>query len=157
MQIYLITVGNRMPSWVEKGYEEFARRMPAECSLNLIEITPEKRTKNMDRNRILQKEGDRILTAIPKNTRLLALDVNGNQWSTEELAFQLENWLQDGRNIALMVGGPDGLDIRCKERADSKWSLSRLTLPHPLVRVIVAEQLYRAWTIIQNHPYHRGA
>lgn len=146
-----------MPSWVEKGYEEFARRMPAECSLNLIEITPEKRTKNMDRNRILQKEGDRILTAIPKNTRLLALDVNGNQWSTEELAFQLENWLQDGRNIALMVGGPDGLDIRCKERADSKWSLSRLTLPHPLVRVIVAEQLYRAWTIIQNHPYHRGA
>ena len=155
MQIHLIAVGNRMPAWVSQGYQEFARRMPSECRLNLIEIPPAKRTKAADIKRLIRQEGERMLEALPKNALAVALDVTGRQWHTEELAQQLDSWMLEGRDIALLVGGPEGLAPDCQERANHKWSLSALTFPHPLVRIIVAEQLYRATTILKHHPYHK--
>jgi 23S rRNA (pseudouridine1915-N3)-methyltransferase len=144
-----------MEAWVNEGYQEFARRMPQECALRLKEIPAVKRGKNADIPRILQQEGERMLGAIPSGARVIALDVDGRQWSTAQLAQQLEQWLPAGQDVALLVGGPEGLAPQCLERAQQRWSLSALTLPHPLVRVVVAEQLYRAWTIIKGHPYHR--
>lgn len=156
MNLHLLAVGQRMPAWVSEGYDEFARRLPHECSLKLIEIPAEKRGKNADVSQLMHKEGERMLAAIPKRAQVIALEVTGKPWSTEELAQQLQNWLRSGDDVALLVGGPDGLDPRCLERATQRWSLSKLTLPHPLVRIVVAEQLYRAWTILKGHPYHRG-
>jgi len=155
MQIHLIAVGNRMPAWVSQGYEEFARRMPSECRLKLIEIPPAKRTKAADIKRLVRQEGERMLEALPKNVMVVALDVAGRQWRTEELAQQLDGWMHEGRDIALLLGGPEGLDPACREKAEQRWSLSLLTFPHPLVRIIVAEQLYRATTILKHHPYHK--
>lgn len=114
-----------------------------------------KRTKAADTGRLIQQEGERMLGALPKGARVVALDVRGRPWSTQQLAGQLEAWMAGGRDVALLVGGPDGLAPECLERAEQTWSLSPLTLPHPLVRVVVAEQLYRAWSITQGHPYHR--
>ncbi|MEW8691021.1 MAG: 23S rRNA (pseudouridine(1915)-N(3))-methyltransferase RlmH [Candidatus Thiodiazotropha endolucinida] len=156
MNIYLISVGNRMPRWVAEGYEEYARRLPAECTLQLIEIAAGHRGKNADIARAMRDEGERMLKSIPKGCRVLALDVTGSAWSTERLSGKLEQWMSDGRDIALLVGGPEGLAPECLQRADARWSLSPLTLPHPLVRVVVSEQLYRAWSMIRNHPYHRA-
>ena len=156
MRIHLIAVGQKMPAWVEHGYKEYAQRLPAEARLELKEIAPGKRGKNADIKRILQDEGQRIQAAIPKNSRIVALDVKGKAWSTEQLAGRLGDWMQSGQDIALLVGGPEGLHEDCIARADERWSLSPLTFPHPLVRVITAEQLYRAWTVLRNHPYHRA-
>lgn len=155
MKISLIAVGNRMPVWVNTGFAEYCGRMPPECMLELIEIAPGRRTKGADLTRTVRDEGERMLAAVPKDCRVLALDTSGRQWSTEQLAGVLKDWLQDGRNLALLVGGPEGLAPACRTRAEAIWSLSALTFPHPLVRVIVAEQLYRAWTMLQGHPYHR--
>lgn len=155
MQIHLIAVGNRMPQWVTEGYEEFARRMPPECRLNLIEIPATKRTKAADIKRLLAQEGERMLEAVPKNALALTLDVNGRQWDTPQLAQQLDGWMHEGRDVALFIGGPEGLAPACKAHAEGSWSLSPLTFPHPLVRIIVAEQLYRAITILKHHPYHK--
>lgn len=155
MQIHLIAVGQRMPAWVQAGYAEYAKRLPPECSLRLTEIPAEKRGKNADLNRLLGREGERMLAALPKGARPVALAVEGRQWSTEELAGQLSSWLREGRDTALLIGGPEGLAPACEARAEQRWSLSRLTLPHPLVRVVVAEQLYRAWSMLSGHPYHR--
>ena len=155
MQIHLIAVGNRMPQWVTEGYAEFARRMPPECRLNLIEIPAAKRTKAADIKRLLAQEGERMLEAVPKNALVLDLDVNGRQWDTAQLAQQLDGWMHEGRDVALLIGGPEGLAPACKARAEASWSLSTLTFPHPLVRIIVAEQLYRATTILKHHPYHK--
>jgi 23S rRNA (pseudouridine1915-N3)-methyltransferase len=155
LNIYLIAVGNRMPAWIGAGYEEYAARLPAECSLKLIEIAPVKRGKGADLARIARTEADRMLAAIPKACRTVALDMRGKMWDTEELAGQFQDWMHDGRDVALLIGGPEGLDSRCRDIADQVWSLSPLTLPHPLVRVVVAEQLYRAWSILKHHPYHR--
>ena len=135
MQIHLIAVGNRMPTWVSQGYEEFARRMPSECRLNLIEIPPAKRTKAADIKRLVRQEGELMLEALPKNVMVVALDVTGRQWRTEELAQQLDGWMHEGRDIALLLGGPEGLDPACREKAEQRWSLSLLTFPHPLVPV----------------------
>lgn len=156
MRIHLIAAGNRMPEWVIMGYSEFAGRMPSECRLNLIEIPIPKRAKGRETVRRIKQEGERMLAAIPKDCDVMALDVSGQEWTTEELAKELARWLQNGQDIALLVGGPDGLAPACMARAETRWSLSRLTLPHMLVRVVVAEQLYRAWTVLQGHPYHRG-
>lgn len=145
-----------MPGWVVEGYNEYARRMPKECALRLIEINPGHRGKGTDIPRTLKDEGDRMLKAIPKGCQVLAMDVRGSAWSTEELSHKLGDWMADGRDLALLVGGPEGLDRSCLERADGRWSLSPLTMPHPLVRVVVAEQLYRAWSLMRNHPYHRA-
>lgn len=155
MQIHLLAVGSKMPDWVSQGYIEYARRMPAECRLNLIEIPLAKRSKNAATEQLKQQEGERLLAAVPKNAELWALDSGGRSWSTEQLAAQLDDWLQGGRDLALLIGGPDGLSRECLQQAAGLWSLSPLTLPHPLVRIIVAEQLYRAVSILKHHPYHK--
>jgi len=156
MKLNLLAVGTKMPSWVTDGYQEYAKRLPRECSLHLHEIAPAKRGKTASATQWMQEEGERILAAIPANHHVVALDVQGKPWSTEQLAQQLENWQSDGRDVSLIVGGPDGLSQACLQRADQRWSLSALTLPHPLVRIVMSEQLYRAWTVLQNHPYHRS-
>lgn len=145
-----------MPRWVSEGYEEYARRMPAECGLKLVEINPGHRGKNADIQRTLRDEGERMLKAIPKGCQVIALDVQGSSWSTEKLSKKLGAWMGDGRDLALLVGGPEGLAPDCLARAEGRWSLSPLTMPHPLVRVVVAEQIYRAWSLLRNHPYHRA-
>jgi 23S rRNA (pseudouridine1915-N3)-methyltransferase len=156
VQINLVAVGTRMPGWVTAGYGEYARRLPRECSLRLVEIAPARRSRSTPPERAVTDEGRRMLAALGARHRVIALDVGGNRWSTEQLAGQLRDWLQDGRDMSLLVGGPDGLAEACLARAGQRWSLSPLTLPHPLVRVVVAEQLYRAWTLTTGHPYHRG-
>lgn len=156
MQINLITVGTRMPNWVDEGYREYARRMPRECSLVLNEIPLAQRSKSQAVERAVKDEGKRMLAALSERQLVVALDVKGRSWSTEQLAQQLDGWMQDGRDISLLVGGPDGLATECLQRAGQTWSLSALTLPHPLVRVLLAEQLYRAWSLNSGHPYHRA-
>jgi 23S rRNA (pseudouridine1915-N3)-methyltransferase len=156
MKIHLIAIGDKMPRWVREGYAEYAGRMPPECSLQLVEIGARHRGKNADIARITRDEGRIMLDTIPRGSRIIALEVKGRSWSTEDLARQLENWMASGQDVSLLVGGPEGLSPECRERADQQWSLSPLTLPHPLVRVVVAEQLYRAWSILRHHPYHRG-
>lgn len=155
MQIHLITVGNRMPNWVETGYIEYAKRLPKECELILKEIAPGKRGKNADVARIIKEEGERISGVIAPGSHIVALEVTGKPWSTPDLATALKRWLESGKNIAMLIGGPEGLAEPVKSKANEYWSLSPLTFPHPLVRIIVAEQLYRAWSILHNHPYHR--
>jgi 23S rRNA (pseudouridine1915-N3)-methyltransferase len=155
MELRLIAVGQRMPRWVEEGWREFARRMPPQLPLRLLEVPLAQRGKRRNINTALAEEGARILAAAGQ-ARIVALDCRGSLLSTEELASHMRLWMQDGRDIALLVGGPDGLCQDCLMRAEYRWCLSPLTLPHMLVRVIVAEQLYRVWTVLQNHPYHRG-
>ncbi|GAB6047916.1 23S rRNA (pseudouridine(1915)-N(3))-methyltransferase RlmH [Methyloparacoccus murrellii] len=155
MQIHLFAVGNRMPGWVTEGFHEYAKRLPRDCELVLREIAPGKRGKNADLARIREDEGQRILAALGRDDRVIALEVEGKPWRTEDLAAWLADWQRQGRRVALLVGGPEGLADACRVRAEQQWSLSPLTLPHPLVRVIVAEQLYRAWSLLNNHPYHR--
>jgi 23S rRNA (pseudouridine1915-N3)-methyltransferase len=155
MQIYLIAVGIKMPAWVQAGYAEYAKRLPHECELILREIAPGKRGKNADLERITRDEGEKMLQALPSRSRVVTLDIPGKPWNTDELAEALQRWQQSGQPLALMIGGPEGLAESVKQRADESWSLSRLTLPHPLVRVIVAEQVYRAWSLLNHHPYHR--
>jgi len=155
MRINLIAVGTRMPSWVEAGVDEYRKRLPPELALNIREIPLGKRGKNADIARAIAQEGEAMLAAIGARDRVVALEVKGKAWSTEQLAQQLSAWQMGGDDVALLVGGPDGLAPNCQARANERWSLSPLTLPHPLVRVLLAEQLYRAWTINNNHPYHR--
>jgi len=156
MQIHLIAVGTRMPAWVEQGYAEFAKRLASECAMRLVEIPPGRRSKGADLDRAVREEGERILKALPKGALVVALDVRGRLWSTQQLSARLKDWMQDGRDLALLVGGPDGLSQECRAVADLAWSLSPLTLPHALVRVLVAEQIYRAWSLLAGHPYHRA-
>ncbi|MCP3868060.1 MAG: 23S rRNA (pseudouridine(1915)-N(3))-methyltransferase RlmH [Gammaproteobacteria bacterium] len=156
MNIHLISVGTRMPRWVQEGYGEYAKRLKGDCRLKLVEITPGHRKKGADIQRALREEGKRMLAAIPRGCAVLALDVRGRPWNTEQLAGKMTGWMNDGRDLALLVGGPEGLAADCVKQAEGRWSLSPLTLPHPLVRVIVAEQLYRAWSVLHNHPYHRS-
>jgi 23S rRNA (pseudouridine1915-N3)-methyltransferase len=156
MVIRFICAGTRMPDWVEQGYREYARRLPRESTLTLIEIPLGRRGKGRAPGRAVAEEGSRMLKAVPADSLLVTLDMNGRSWTTEQLAKRLQGWLQDGRDLALLVGGPDGLADECLRRAHVSWSLSPLTLPHPLVRVVVAEQLYRAWSLLKNHPYHRA-
>lgn len=155
VRITLIAVGTRMPGWVAAGYEEYARRLPAENPLQLVEIPAGKRGKGADIIRLTRDEGERMLAAVPRGTQVIALDVKGRAWDTGQLAKELDGWRHQGRDVALLVGGPEGLAPACLTAADTCWSLSNLTLPHPLVRIVVAEQLYRASAILSNHPYHR--
>lgn len=129
--------------------------MPRECSLQLLEINPAYRGKSSSVQRIMQEECKRIRAAIPKGATVIALDEHGKSWSSKQLSVQLAGWLQDGPDIALLVGGADGLSSDCLNQTRLKWSLSPLTLPHLMVRVVVAEQLYRAWSLLNAHPYHR--
>lgn len=145
-----------MPDWVTRAYTEYAQRLPAKCALVLKEITAEKRLKNSNIAAITNKECEKIKAAIPNGCRVVALDVKGQLWSTEKLATRMQDWMMSGQDVAMIVGGPDGLNHDVLQLAHEKWSLSALTFPHPLVRVILAEQLYRAYTVTENHPYHRA-
>lgn len=144
-----------MPAWVQDGYAEYARRMPPEHPLHLTEIAAGKRGKNADIARLTDQEGEKMLAAIKPNTHVVALDMKGAPWSTQKVAERMRNWQLIGSDIAFLVGGPEGLAPACKARANEIWSLSPLTLPHPLVRVMIAEALFRAWSLLSNHPYHR--
>ncbi|MGZ8226175.1 MAG: 23S rRNA (pseudouridine(1915)-N(3))-methyltransferase RlmH [Methylococcaceae bacterium] len=155
MQIHLISVGNRMPGWVQQGYEEYAKRLPRECELVLKEIAPGYRSKSSDVDRIVRDEGERMMAAIPSGAHVVTLDIPGKTWTTPELAQAMRRWLESGQSVALLVGGPEGLADSVKQLARESWSLSKLTFPHPLVRIVAAEQIYRAWSILNNHPYHR--
>ncbi len=155
MNIHLIAVGGRMPEWVQQGFREYARRLPPQCALRLVEIPAARRGKGADLSRLVRQEGERMRAALPRGALVVALDLRGACWDTPQLAQQMRGWLSGGRDVALLVGGPEGLAEELRARADRLWSLSPLTLPHPLVRILVAEQLYRAWSILQGHPYHR--
>lgn len=144
-----------MPGWVQQGYDEYAKRMPRECELVLKEIPAGKRGKNSDIPRIVKDEGMRMQAALPASAHIVSLDIPGKPWSTPDLADAMKRWLSGGQPIALLIGGPEGLADSVKTLAQESWSLSKLTFPHPLVRIMVAEQLYRAWSLLNNHPYHR--
>lgn len=155
MHVRVVAVGERMPGWVAEGWAMYAGRLPRELALSLVEVPAGRRAKGADVARLVAEEGRRLMAAVPAGARVVALDRSGTAWSTDDLAGHLAAWLGDGRDVCLLVGGPDGLPPACVEHADDRWSLSRLTFPHAVVRVIVAEQIYRAWSMLQNHPYHR--
>lgn len=156
MKINLLSVGNRMPAWVEAGISEYSKRLPAEFAFGVTEVPLAKRGKGQDVEQAIRKESDALLARVRAQEHVVALEVGGKALSTEALAARLDAIRLDGRNLVLLVGGPDGLDDACLQRADEQWSLSALTLPHPLVRILVAEQIYRAWSILTAHPYHRA-
>ncbi len=153
MRALIVAVGDRMPSWVSEGYAEYAKRLSRELPLQLVEVTAKSRG---DPARIKSDEGAALLAAIPKQAHVIALDGRGKTWSSEELAEQLGRWRMLGKDLAFLIGGADGLAPAVLERADQKWSLGPLTLPHPIVRILLAEQLYRAASLLGNHPYHRA-
>lgn len=155
MKLLLVAVGHRMPDWVSAGYEEFARRMPRDLPLQLIEVKAEPRTTGKTVEAMVAAEAARIEAALPPRCRRVILDERGADLSTRALARRLEHWQGDGRDVALIVGGPDGLAPELKASADETLRLTSLTLPHALVRPLLAEALYRAWSVLQNHPYHR--
>ncbi len=155
MHIRLIAVGTRMPDWVNIGYADYAKRLRSGCRLELHEVSAGVRRKGADLASIVREEGARCLAAVPRGARLIALERQGTAHSTEQIARALAEWLRDGRDVAVLIGGPEGLARECLDQADELWSLSALTLPHPLVRVLIAEQLYRAWSMLNHLPYHR--
>jgi 23S rRNA (pseudouridine1915-N3)-methyltransferase len=155
MKIHVIAVGKNMPKWVNENFNEYSKRLPKDCQLNLIEITSIKRSSNSDLKKIQQEEGDEIIKKIPGKSFVAALDEQGLEWSTIQLSKELQKWQENWQNVCLLIGGPEGLSSRCLQIAHLKLALSRLTFPHPLVRVIIAEQIYRAWSILNKHPYHR--
>ena len=148
-----------MPDWVEAGYAEYAKRMPRDVVVEMVELPLAQRTKNSDIAKAMEKEGEAILATIGgssgKGEQIIALEVKGKPWTTEQLSDNLASWKMSGFNYCLLIGGPDGLAPEVSALASIKWSLSPLTLPHSLVRILVIEQLYRACTILQNHPYHK--
>ncbi len=145
-----------MPAWVTQGYEEYAKRLNKDCQLQLIEVDMAKRGKTSTAEKYKIEEAKRIRAILPKNSYLVSLDVKGKQPSTEKLAEKIDQWMHLGRDISILVGGPDGIDDALLAESDEKMSLSNLTFPHPLVRVVLAEQIYRAWSLLNNHPYHRA-
>ena len=154
MRIRLCAVGTRMPAWVTAGYEEYAKRLPREQRLELHEVSAADRRGGQAVDRWRRDEAARLRQAAA-GARIIALEVKGRSLSTEQLALRFDEWRMEGGDIALMVGGADGIDPALSAEASLRWSLSPLTLPHTLVRVVLAEQVYRAWTLISGHPYHR--
>jgi 23S rRNA (pseudouridine1915-N3)-methyltransferase len=155
MQLIIVAVGHKMPSWVEAGLSEYTKRMPPECRIVLKEIRAIERSSSKNAEISMQLERERIEAALPKGARIIALDERGKDLTTLQLSHNLTQWQQDGRDVAFVIGGADGLDTAFKANADELIRISSLTLPHGMVRVLLAEQLYRAWSITQNHPYHR--
>jgi 23S rRNA (pseudouridine1915-N3)-methyltransferase len=155
MRIEVISASGKQPDWVSEGFDTYARRLRGSCTLHLTEIALAKRARSVPVGRLLEDEGRRMLAAVPKGARIVALDEAGKAWSTAALARRLEVWQSGGTPVAVLIGGPDGLAPACLEQASERWSLSPLTLPHGLVRIIAAEALYRAWSVLANHPYHR--
>jgi len=155
LRLSLITASNRQPEWVDAGADDYAKRLRGRCTLEIKTVPLARRTATAPVERAIQEESKRMLAAVPAGAHVVALLETGKPWSTKELARKLEGWMQLGAPVALLVGGPDGLGSECVARANERWSLSNLTLPHGLVRVVVAEALYRAWSLLENHPYHR--
>lgn len=144
-----------MPDWVSVGFQEYARRLPPDMPLQLTEIAARKRGKKANIARITEQEGEHMLSQVNKGSRIVTLEVEGRPWSTSKLAQRMQQWQLDGRDVSFLIGGPEGLSPACIQASEEKWSLSPLTLPHPMVRIIVAEALFRAWSLNNNHPYHR--
>ncbi len=155
MKIHLFAVGHKMPTWIQSGFEEYAKRMPPELRIELHEIKPEHRSSARSAESVMQLEAQRIGAALPASAHLIVLDERGKDLTTRQLAQQLEQWQQSGQDIALVIGGADGIAPALKQRAALMLRVSSLTLPHGMVRVLLAEQLYRAVSILKNHPYHR--
>jgi len=155
MNIQLIAIGKSMPRWITEGYHEYAKRLPADYRLNLTEIPAEKRLKNTDIKKIMTLEEGKITAAIPKGSHVIVLDRIGKSPDTKKLAKCLQTWHDNQQDICFVIGGPEGLSTTFMQNAHEMWSLSAMTLPHPLVRVVLAEQIYRAWSVVVNHPYHR--
>lgn len=155
MRLHLVAIGQRMPAWVESAVAEYRQRLQHSHPLTVHAVAAPKRGRQADVGRLRRQEGEALLAAAPAKSRLVALDERGRCWNTRELADQFQGWLNDGRDVTLLAGGADGLSPECLARCEQRWSLSPLTFPHALVRVIVAEQLYRAVSLLQGHPYHR--
>jgi 23S rRNA (pseudouridine1915-N3)-methyltransferase len=155
MRLRFLTITHKLPSFIKEGCDEYIKRMPSSFTVEIVEIPAEKRSLHADINRIMEKEGKKMLSHIKSNHYVIALDVKGAQWSTEQLANNLKKWMQAGKTVDLLIGGPEGLSPLCLGRAEARWSLSLLTFPHTLVRLILSEQMYRAMSILQNHPYHK--
>lgn len=155
MKLHILAVGHKMPDWISAGFDEYAKRMPPELRIELREIKPDARTGGRSAQSVMAAEGQRIEAALPKGALVVALDERGRDWTTMQLAAALPSWQREGRDVAFVIGGADGLDPQIKARAELLLRVSSLTLPHGMVRVLLAEQLYRAWSITQNHPYHR--
>lgn len=155
VKITLIACGNKMPSWVNEATLEYTKRLQEFAQVNLLEIPLIKRGKSSDQTRILEKETSLILAAIPSGSRVIALDLTGNSFGSEKLASKIEQLQLISSHWCFLIGGPEGLAPPILAKADETWSLSKLTFPHPLVRIILLETLYRAWTIIHNYPYHK--
>ena len=155
MRLVLVAVGQRAPAWAEAAYEDFAKRFPPELRLELKAVKAEPRSGGKTAPQMMAAEARRLETALPKGARRVVLDERGSRLSSVQLAERLRTWLGEGRDVALLVGGPDGLDAQLKASADETLRLSDLTLSHAFVRVLLAEALYRAWTVTIKHPYHR--
>jgi 23S rRNA (pseudouridine1915-N3)-methyltransferase len=155
MQLVIAAVGHKMPAWIATGFTEYAKRMPPDCRLVLKEIKPVDRSGSRSAETVMAMEKSRIEAVIAKGSRVVALDEHGQDATTMQLAKNLTQWQQGGTDVTFVIGGADGLDAQFKRQADMLLRISSLTLPHGMVRVILAEQLYRAWSITQNHPYHR--
>lgn len=155
MKLYVAAVGTRMPGWVEDAYAEFAKRMPREMPMELVEVKAEPRTSGKLPAALMAAEALRLRAALPARCRKVALDEHGSDLTTQALAQRLEKWLAGGEDVAILIGGPDGLDATLKQEAAETLRLSSLTLPHALVRVLLAEALYRAASVLKGHPYHR--
>ena len=155
MRIRLVAVGKRMPGWIDAGYAEYSKRFPPELPLQLHEVSGARRGRNTSPERLRRDEAENILRVLGRDDYVIALDERGRQLDTRRLARTMQTWQREGRNISFVIGGPDGLHESITGKADEIWSLSGCTLPHGLVRVLLAEQLYRAWTLMTGHPYHR--
>ena len=155
MKFYVIAVSNRMPDWITSGFNEYTKRMPREAKIELIEIKPEPRSSGKTAGQIMEAEAQRIRAALPASALRIALDEHGATPTTRQLAQQMQGWMQQGRDVAFIIGGADGLHESVKHQAQHLMALSALTLPHGMVRVLLAEQLYRAHSLLHNHPYHR--
>lgn len=154
MKLKIISVGHKMPDWVEEACAEYIKRMPREMTTEIIEIKPDKRAAGKNAEVVQEAEAKRILEAVGKDY-MVALDERGQEVTTLQLATRMEGWLTGGRDVSFIIGGADGLHPDIKSKADWLWSLSKLTMPHGMVRVMLSEQLYRAWSVINHHPYHR--
>jgi len=155
MKFFVASVGHKMPGWISDGFNEYAKRMPREAKIDLLEIKPEPRSGGKTTEQIMEAEAQRINSALPAGCLRIALDERGAGWTTRQLADKMQHWMGEGRDIAFIIGGADGLHPSIKQGAQQLLALSAMTLPHAMVRVLLAEQLYRAYSLLHNHPYHR--
>jgi 23S rRNA (pseudouridine1915-N3)-methyltransferase len=155
LRLSLLTASNRQPDWVDDGAADYAKRLRGRCALEIKTLPLARRTASTPVERAVADEGQRLLAAIPAGAHVVTLDERGKPWTTKELAAKLDAWMRVGAPVSLLIGGPDGLSAECLQRANERWSLSPLTLPHGLAKVVAAEALYRAWSLLEHHPYHR--